>query len=239
MQKLSVSLLLSAAVVLGLASAAFAQQGGQTFEASLAPANGSGASGTATLALNGDQLTVNIDSQGLVPNQPHAQHIHGTIGVVSACPTAANDQNGDGVVSTTEGQPVIGPILVSLTTTGDTSPNSGLAVDRMPVADANGNLSYSRTFTVPADVAANLGSFAIEQHGVDFNANGIYDGGASDLDPSVPFEATAPANCGKIVPAGGTLMETGGPSPLLVAGAVALVGSSIILWCVAALRRDS
>lgn len=76
---------------------------------------------------------------------------------------------------------------------------------------------------VPADVAANLGNFAVELHGVDLNGNGIYDGGPSDLDPSVPFEATAPAGCGKIVPAAaGQLASTGGPPLLPLAGALLL-----------------
>ena len=51
----------------------------------------------------------------------------------------------------------------------------------------------------------NLGDFAIVQHGVDLNDNGVYDfeaAGASELDPSLPQEATIPANCGVINPVG-------------------------------------
>jgi hypothetical protein len=50
-------------------------------------------------------------------------------------------------------------------------------------------------------VASNLGKFAIVQHGVDLNHNGRYDfrsAGKSELDPSLPQEATIPANCGVI-----------------------------------------
>jgi hypothetical protein len=46
---------------------------------------------------------------------------------------------------------------------------------------------------------------AIVQHGVDLNNNGRYDfraAGASELDPSLPQEATIPANCGVINPIG-------------------------------------
>ena len=37
-------------------------------------------------------------------------------------------------------------------------------------------------------------------HGIDYNHNGRYDGvlGASELDPSLPQEATAPALCGAL-----------------------------------------
>ena len=37
--------------------------------------------------------------------------------------------------TTTEGAPAYGEIVVSLTTTGDTSPTSGLAVDRFAAGD--------------------------------------------------------------------------------------------------------
>ena len=109
-------------------------------------------------------------------------------------------------MNTTEGEPSYGPILTSFTTEGDTSPESGLAVDRFPVANEDGTLTYDRTFGVPANVADRLGEFAVFQHGVDVNGNGVYDeeaAGPSDLDPSLLQEATIPANCGVIVPVGG------------------------------------
>ena len=117
-------------------------------------------------------------------------------------PTA--DQNADGLINTTEGAPFYGPIAVSFTTFGDTSPASGLAVDRFPVASSVGTVNYFRSLVAPPRVAFNLGNFAIVQHGVDLNGNGEYDfdaAGASDLDPSLPQEATIPATCGVINPA--------------------------------------
>ena len=202
-KKLSVALLVVSAAYLSLAPAAFAQD---MFQADLAPLNNSGASGTANLALEGDQLTTDLASEGLAPGLPHAQHIHGLEQAMSECPTILNDQNGDNLINTTEGEPSYGPILTSFTTEGDTSPESGLAVDRFPVADENGNLTYGRTFGVPTNVADRLGEFAIVQHGVDLNGNGVYDeeaAGPSDLDPSLPQEATIPANCGVIEPVSG------------------------------------
>jgi hypothetical protein len=202
-KKLSVALLVVSAAYLSLTPAAFAQD---MFQAELDPLNNSGASGTANLALEGDQLNTDIASEGLAPNLPHAQHIHGLEQAISECPSLAADQNGDGLVNTTEGQPSYGPILTSLTTEGDTSPDSALAVDRFPVANEDGTLTYDRTFGVPTNVAERLGEFAIVQHGVDLNGNGVYDEGAagpSDLDPSLPQEATIPATCGRILPVSG------------------------------------
>ena len=120
---------------------------------------------------------------------------------ISECPTLANDQNNDCLINTAEGVPSYGPIKKSLTTRGDTSPASGLAVSRFPVANEGAALQYTRTFVIPTSVANNLGKFAIVQHGIDLNGNGVYDfesAGASELDPSLPQEATIPANCGVI-----------------------------------------
>lgn len=210
---------------LGFATVALAQTGGQTYTTTLNSLNGSGASGTATVTVNGNQATVDIQSQGLAPGQPHAQHIH--IGGQNVCPPASADTDGSGAISVAEGQPFYGPIAVPLTTTGDVSPESALAVDRMPTADANGNLSYSRTFTLPSGTAAaDIANGVIVQHGIDFNGNGMYDtsSGQSSVDPSLPFEATVPADCGKLV-AMTSMPETGGISPI----SIALLGGSVLV----------
>jgi hypothetical protein len=109
----------------------------------------------------------------------------------------------DNLITTVEGLPAYGPIQVSLTTKGDTSPASALAVDRFPVANEKGSVNYERTLSVSRNVYRNLGEKAIVQHGVDLNDNGRYDfrsAGRSELDPSLPQEATIPANCGVINP---------------------------------------
>ena len=205
-RRFTILLVFVAALSLALASVAFAQGGQETqkfFKADLNPLNRSGADGTAILKKEGTKLTTKIYSTGMAPKLPHAQHIHGFEQAVSECPTLAADGNGDGLVNTVEGLPSYGPIQVSLTTRGDTSPNSALAVSRFPVANLGGFLSYERTFTVPRDVARGLERMAIVQHGVDLNHNGRYDfkaAGPSELDPSLPQEATIPANCGVIDP---------------------------------------
>jgi hypothetical protein len=206
-KRFAMVLVLVAALSMTLASVAFAQGGNnkERYRAELEPLNGSGASGIARLALEGHGLDSKINSHGLAPELPHAQHIHGMAQAISECPTLANDADGDGLVNTAEGLPSYGPIAVSFTTRGDTGPQSGLAVDRFPVANEGGSVNYKRTFEVPSKVANNLGDFAVVQHGVDLNHNGRYDfeaAGASELDPSLPQEATIPANCGVIDPVG-------------------------------------
>jgi hypothetical protein len=212
--KLTIVLLLAVAMSLSLASVAFATGGDgrdgngnnnnkkTDFEAKLNPLNRSGAEGHAMLEKNGKKVQIEIHTKGLAPELPHAQHIHGFKKAMSECPTMA-DAGRDNVLTTTEGLPAYGPIQVSLTTKGDTSPNSALAVDRFPVANAKGSVDYQRSISVPSNVAKNLGEKVIVQHGVDLNNNGRYDfkaAGKSELDPSLPQEATAPANCGVINP---------------------------------------
>ena len=69
-------ILAAAAVTLAATTAAHAER---VFFADLDPLNGSGVTGRATLTLDDDtnQLTVQIDATGLVPDSLHPQHIHG------------------------------------------------------------------------------------------------------------------------------------------------------------------
>jgi hypothetical protein len=210
-KKLGLALLLAVAMSLSLVSVAFANGGdrdghnehGKHYKAHLKPLNRSGAEGHAILEKEGKKkIETEIHSHGLAPKLPHAQHIHGFKKALSECPTLAASGR-DNLITTAEGLPSYGPIQVSLTTKGDTSPKSALAVDRFPVANAKGTVEYERTFSVPANVAKNLGKKVIVQHGVDLNDNGKYDfeaAGKSELDPSLPQEATIPATCGVINP---------------------------------------
>lgn len=199
---------LVALVVLPLA--AQAGWGEREFDANLKPVphkpeavGGSHVTGDVDFEVKGRKVTVEVEAQGLAPKLVHAQHIHG-VGD-SECPTkeARNDRKDDGIIDTSEGLPDYGPITVSLTTTGDTSPASGLAVDRFPLANKSGELDYERTFTIgenfPRKIARNLEDFQVVVHGIDANENDMYDFGSlgkSDLDPSLPQEATIPAACG-------------------------------------------
>src|SRR3954468_9975942 len=48
-----------------------------TYTSTLSSLNGSGVTGTASLTLNGNFLSVNIQASGLEPNARHLMHIHG------------------------------------------------------------------------------------------------------------------------------------------------------------------
>ena len=167
-----------------------------TLTAHITELNDSGVESTAWLSLEGNELSVRIESQGLLAGAPHAQHIH--IGGTNQCPSPDQVGTGfEGALRTTDAIDSYGAVQVSLTTEGDTSPASALAVDRYPVGDE----AYSRTFTVTDEVAANLrnGEGSVIPHGVDHNGSGEYDGEQmSDLDPTLPSEATDPAACGEL-----------------------------------------
>ena len=184
----------------GTASASIASDGGEKVKARLTELNGSDAFGKAQVRSSGRNLDVKIRAHGLAPGLPHAQHIHHGEQARHECPTLADDTNSDGRLTTSEGAPAYGPIVVSLTTSGDTSPGSALAVTRFPTAP-NGHEKYDRFITTSSDVARAIrqGEAVVVIHGVDYNGNGEYDfksAGASELDGSLPAEATDPAVCG-------------------------------------------
>jgi hypothetical protein len=189
-----------------------------TLSAQLDELNGSGASGTATATVRNQKIqNITVDAHGLTPDAPHAQHIHYGEQAMNECPGLDLDSNMDGRINTVEGIPAYGPVVVSLNTTGDTTPASFLDVSRFPVSHS-GSYSYSRdnidftrvtgtgytggggTAKQIAD-AIRAGEGVVVIHGVDYNGNGVYDfdgAGASELDPNLPAEATDPAVCGLV-----------------------------------------
>jgi hypothetical protein len=183
--------------------------------ANLKPVAGNGVqgSGTAMVEVQGNKITVTMAANGLLPDNPHAAHIHFGAAARHECPVLSDDKNGDGHLNTTEGGPAYGDIVVSLTKTGDTSPKSGLAIDRFSTAPG-GKIAYQRgSIKVSSGVATAIsaGESVVVIHGVDYNKDGKYSGDTkSDLMPSLPTEATDPALCGalRVAPAGG--MHTGG-----------------------------
>lgn len=201
------------------------------------PTNRVTGSGTATVHLDGNQATVTVRTQGLL-DAPHAQHFH--IGAKGQCPTAsaAKEHNGQLSLNTSDGVPFYGGIGASLTTTGDTSADSGLAIDRFP---QGASYTYQRTLTVDDKTAESLRAqnAVVVVHGIDYNGNGEYDDvlGASDLDPALPSEATNPALCGplKAAPVGAVAGGVGGTQTtdtvaLTAAGALlAAAGGAVFL----------
>jgi hypothetical protein len=216
--------------ILALPVAAVADSHGQRFTADLTQANGSGATASAELWLDGNDLTVMVEGEGFFEGFPHAMHFHGEPGGDNVCGPLnpgdegfeAADADGDGFLSVVEGVPAYGPVTVSLTTEGDTSPDSALAVDRFPTSST---LDYERTFEVSDEVAQNLSSLHIVVHALDLDDAGEI--GTVDipssLDPELPIEATAPAACGQIVTAGtatGPDTGAGGTAPATSTGAL-------------------
>jgi hypothetical protein len=180
--------------------------GSKTVRAELDPLNNSGVSGAARVTVKGKQLRVKYHATGLLAGMPHAAHIHYGAEAAHECPTVADDTNSDHRLNVAEGLPQYGPIAVSLTTRGDTSPDSALAIDRFSTAP-HGKIKYLRYTTSSRAVARAIarGEGVLVIHGVDYNHNGRYDlqgAGASELDPSgkTPAEATDPAACGVLLP---------------------------------------
>lgn len=224
------------AVAMAAISTGAAAQETMTFTGQLEALNDSGGSGDVTMTVDEstNEATIRIEGEGFLQGSPHAQHIHGVESGDSVCPTLEQDEDGDGLVNTPEGAAVYGPIEASLTTEGDASPDSALAVDRFPTYDEG---VYERTVELAGDVADNLGRYHVVIHGVDVNDNGEYDAeaGQSPLDESLPLEATLPAACGTLVatPSGGVETGAGGTAdsginPLLAStfGAIAIGGAA-------------
>ncbi|MCY7290273.1 MAG: hypothetical protein LH624_19025 [Cryobacterium sp.] len=192
-----------------------------TLTAELTELNGSGATGNATAVVRNQKIrNIEVHASGLTRDAPHAQHINFAEDARNECPTLAlDDTSGDGRLNTVEGTPAYGPIVVSLTTNRDTSPASSLAVSRFPVA-SSGELNYSRDnieFTDAAGVGYSSGTGTAKQiadsdragkgvvviHGIDYDGNGECSfsepEGQSELDPSLPAEATDPVACGVLI----------------------------------------
>jgi hypothetical protein len=189
-----------------------------SYQATLNPitANHVTGSGTAMITLTGNSAEVKVEVSGLLDGAPHAQHIH--VDALGQCPSAAQQHNGQSSINVADGAPFYGAIGTSLTNAGDTSPAAGLAVTEFP---STGSYTYTRTIDLDPNVTANLqkGTAVLVVHGVDYNNNGTYDAvlGASELDATLPAEATDPALCGAFtamqmsgVPSGSA--DTGGGS---------------------------
>lgn len=236
-------------VALALPIAASAQAP-TSFTADLAPANDSGATATAEITLDGNMAQIDLTGQGFFDGFPHAIHLHGEPGGDNVCPPAMNpgdpdfdavDEDGDGIMSVVEGAPFYGGVAVSLTTEGDTTPDSALAVDRFPTS---GTLDYARTIELPDDVAANLSSLHVVVHGLDLDDSGEIGTVEipSSLDPDLPIEATAPAACGQLTAAAAGGIDTGAGGTASTNGLAGLLAGGLLLGgfgAFAARRRNA
>jgi hypothetical protein len=205
-----------------------------SYQATLNPLNHSTGSGMATVTTNGDSAQVKVSWSGLADKfnggaYPHVQHIH--IAGAGKCPTTADDKNGDGVISTTEGGPAYGGIGTTLSTKGDTSPKAGTDIK---IAPAGGSTSYSRTIQLSSATVSSLqnGTGVIVVHGLDpATLSKKAQNEKSDLVPSLPLAATSPALCGVLssMPSGGVATGTGSTSGVEDLGLLALGGGLLAL----------
>lgn len=221
------------------AAGATADEGTHSYQTELKALNGSGASGTVMVSINGDQATVTEKVSGLADKfmdapYPHVQHVHITTGAQGVCPTPAADKNGDGIVDTVEGMPSYGMIGTTLSTKGDTSDK---AATDLKVAGMGGDYTYERTFTMNAKTieAIEAGNGTVVVHGLDPATLSKKAAAAkSNLVPELPLAATSPALCGTLVagqmdmPIGNP--ETGGGSTAgMDNGTIALGGGLVLL----------
>ncbi len=191
------------AIVL-VSSSSTAKQSGQLASSALAqvPTNHVTGSGKATVALNGNVATVTVTTSDLDYGDElvHAMHIHA--GGKGECPpaSAARPHNGHQTISTDDGLLYYGDAVEALTTHGDTSPSSILALRRFPTG---GSIHYRRTITLPASVAAYIreNNAVVVVHGIDYDDSGGYTGvlERSELNKTLPATETAPALCGVLL----------------------------------------
>jgi hypothetical protein len=194
------------------------------------PTNHVTGSGTGSVELRGDTATVTLNTTGLLNGSPHLAHIHG-LGL-GTCPTASSARlhNGHLSISTGDALRLYGSTLTSFTEWGSTSGSvpSNIDMNRYP---ANGNIRYRRTMTVTRLVGDLIrdGDAVIVVHGIDYNYNHIYDFpalGVSDLDKTLPGEATAPALCGTLRLSSRTQASADGGATAYVASLKPPVASS-------------
>ena len=181
------------------------------------PTNRVNATGRATVQLHGNVATVTVDTNGLL-QAAHLMHIHGGTG---NCPpaSAAVVYKGNRFIGASVGDKYYGPVVTSLTQTGDTSPASHLSSSLFPQV---GDIRYQRTLTLGPGVAQQIrnGLAVIVVHGINYDGGKAYD---SYLGPGV--EATAPALCGPLFPAQTAVTpRTGGANATTYVASLRLYG---------------
>lgn len=174
--------------------------------ADIAELNSSTVEGAAAVTLEGTELSVTLSVENVTPGQSHPLHLHLEPDMVSQCPDPDTfldlDLDGDTYVSEIEGVASYGSLYLALTLDGDTTPESGVDLDRFPTADDDGRIEYDRTLELDqaaADFLAEQGTMTVVVHGQDLDESGLYDGDLlSSIDPELPLEATLPVACGAI-----------------------------------------
>jgi len=204
---LSTILTVPAAASAAPAPAAPATAASKDFIAMLAPVapNKVTGSGEAWLTLNGNSAKFIVQVSGLLAGSAHAAQIYVT--AEAKCPGSDSET---GAIPLADAASTLGTPEAALTTIGKTAGMSWLDLSKFPT---QADYTYARTFAVdPAVVTAvNKGTAVLVVHGIDYNANGKYDGvlGTTPGNATVPAEASAPALCGAFVPSQVQSMPSG------------------------------
>jgi hypothetical protein len=206
-----------------------------TYTSTLSSLNGSGVTGTASLTLNGDFLSVNIQASGLESNARHLMHIHGrTSSNGSPLPdfavTSALDTDKDGFIEEKEAEEASGLDMVALTKPPGNVPNG------YPTAPG-GVINFQETYNIlDSNIYLNglsvnqllpLNLRAIEIHGLTV-ASGIGSGTPGEVNGTGGYLENLPVAAGLLSQVGTTPSPTSVPEPnslvLVVSGLLGLAG---------------
>jgi hypothetical protein len=160
------------------------------FFAFMTSANNSGTNGVAFLTLDSGDRTLTVDAAalGLEPNQEHPFHIHGFADDrPSELPTIRQDTDRDGFVESPEGALVFGPVLLPLTQDNPATPP---VEGDFPVANAEGVVEFSQTYTFDANDPEQAADFAdltarLEGRGIQFHGLELPPGAGEGTDYEV------------------------------------------------------
>lgn len=177
------------------------------YEAELSGLNtditGSETKGTARFVVNGNTISVTIEVEGAPANVEHWQHFHGFAnGDDAQCPTADQDENGDGIIDLIETEAVSGTTMVPF----NVAPaEMDIPTDTYPVADEDGNYYYETE--IDKDALAKAFGEAFDGQNLDLDKRVLFIHGVAEdtklpesvqsLGP-IPAQTTIPIACGKI-----------------------------------------
>lgn len=203
----AIGLCASACAALLLTHLGATAAGAETYTAKLNGLNagvvGSQAAGEAIFTIDGDQLTIAVNADGLPPNMMHLQHFHGfKDGSDARCPDSAADKNGDGLIDLIETEAYAGTTMVPF---HDEPATMEIPSDSYPKADADGSYRYEKAVSLKALQAAFAEKFGTG--GLDLDRRVVFIHGIpadSKLPESaaslgtIPPQVTLPIACGEI-----------------------------------------
>jgi hypothetical protein len=158
---------------------------------------------TMRFLVRGDSVTILVHTAGLPASIEHWQHFHGFVeGKQAACPTAASDKNGDGLVDIRETEPAAGTTMVPF----NVDPVAMvIPTNTYPHADATGAYDYAKTVSLSKLNAAFGSHFG--GHTIDLNRRVVLIHGIPQTAPlaasaaslgDIPARTTLPLACGVI-----------------------------------------